>query len=404
MTYANVRLEPGALVPSLTKIKYTKWGLASFCRFDGRHLPVELEPDMNDSSETTTQNRARRAATVDLVVQIACLALLLYWAVILVRPFLTIMVWSIILAVVLYPLFDWMVRRLRMNRVTAALLITLICLVILLGPAAWLGLSLIETVRSLAERLGSGDIVLPPPPDSVKEWPFIGDNLYASWSLASTNLKAALVQIGPQFRSISGTLLELAGNAGISMLKFIVAVVISGFLLMPGPALVSSARLVFRRIAAGRGDEFVDLIGATIRNLARGVIGVSLLQALLAGVGLIVAGVPAAGFLSFLILVLGIVQIDALLIIVPLIVWSWIKFDVTTALLFSVYMVPVGLSNNLLRPFVMAHGLKTPMLVVLIGVIGGILTHGVIGLFVGPIVLAIAWELLREWTVEAADR
>lgn len=243
-----------------------------------------------------------------------------------------------------------------------------------------------------------------PLPNSVKDWPLIGDNLYASWSLASTNLKAALVQIGPQLRPISGTLLELAGNAGISMLKFIVAVAISGFLLLPGPHLVSSARLVFRRIAAGRGDEFVDLIGATIRNLARGVIGVSLLQALLAGVGLIVAGVPAAGFLSFLILVLGIIQIDALLIIVPLIVWGWLKFDVTTALIFSVYMIPVGLLNNLLRPFVMAHGLKTPMLVILIGVIGGILTHGVIGLFVGPIVLAIAWELLREWTVEAADR
>jgi predicted PurR-regulated permease PerM len=359
---------------------------------------------MNDSSEAIAQTRARRAAIVDLVVQIACLALLLYWAVILVKPFLTIMVWSIILAVVLYPLFDWMVRSLHINRVAAALLITLVCLVILFGPAAWLGLSLIETVRSLAERLGSGDIALPPPPDSVKDWPLIGDNLYASWSLASTNLKAALVQIGPQFRPISGTLLELAGNAGISMLKFIIAVVISGFLLLPGPQLVSSARLVFRRIAAGRGDEFVDLIGVTIRNLARGVIGVSLLQALLAGVGLIVAGFPAAGFLSFLILVLGIIQIDALLLIVPLIVWGWLKFDVTSALMFSVYMIPVGLLNNLLRPFVMAHGLKTPMLVILIGVIGGILTHGVIGLFVGPIVLAIAWELLREWTVEAADR
>jgi predicted PurR-regulated permease PerM len=151
-------------------------------------------------------------------------------------------------------------------------------------------------------------------------------------------------------------------------------------------------------MAASRGDEFVDLIGATIRNLARGVIGLSILQALLTGVGLIVAGIPAAGFLSFLVLFLGIVQIDALLIILPLIVWSWLTMDLIPALIFTAYMLPVGLLNNLLRPFVMARGLKTPTLIMFIGVIGGVLAHGLIGLFVGPIVLAIGWELLMAWT------
>lgn len=355
-------------------------------------------PELIDKFGPVAQMTARRAAILDLAIQFACLAILIYWTALLVKPFLTIIIWSIVLAVALYPLFAWTVSRMRMPCALAALAITILCLVILLGPATWLGLSLVDTVRSIGERLGAGDITVPPPPEAVKNWPLIGGNVYASWSLASTNLKAALVQIGPQLRPIGSTLLGLAGSAGISMLKFIVAVVISGFLLLPGPKLVESIRLVFRRIAARYGDEFVDLSGATIRNLARGVIGVSMLQALLSGIGFIAAGIPAAGFLSFLVLILGIIQIDALIIIIPLIVWSWMKMDTTTALLFSAYMVPVGLSNNLLRPFVMARGLRTPTLVIFIGMIGGILAHGVIGLFVGPIVLAIAWELLKAWT------
>ncbi len=358
---------------------------------------------VNDNFAKAFRATPGQTAIVDLAVQVASLALLAYWTFVLIEPFLTIIIWSVILAVVLQPSFQWMVERLHVSRALAALLLSILSLVVLLGPAGWLGLSLIETLRSIADRLASGDIAVPPPFEAVKDWPLIGDNVYAFWSLASTNLKAALAQVGPQLQPISGTLLGLAGNAGMSMLKFVIAAAISGFLLLPGPVLVKSARVVFRRIAARQGDDFVDLIGATIRNLARGVIGLSLLQALLAGIGLIYAHVPAAGFLSFLILLFGITQIDAFIVVIPLIVWSWIKLDTTTALIFSIYMAPVGLLNNLLRPFVMAHGLKTPMPVIFIGVIGGILAHGVIGVFVGPIILAIAWELLKAWIQKATE-
>jgi predicted PurR-regulated permease PerM len=341
---------------------------------------------------------ARRDVIVDLAIQIVCLALLAYWTTVLIQPFLTIFIWSVIFAVVLYPAFQWMVGRFRMPRLLAALLITAFSLLVLLGPAAWLGLSLIESLRSIAARLDAGNILVPPPPAAIKDWPLIGGNVHSFWSLASTNLKAALVQIGPQLRPFSSKLLEFASSTALSMLKFVAAVLVSGFLLLPGPALVGAARVTFRRIAARRGDEFVDLIGATIRNLARGVIGVSLLQALLAGIGFLVVGIPTAGLLSFLILLLGITQIDAAVVTIPLLIWSWLTMDTTAALLFTIYMVPVTVLNNFLRPFVMAHGLKTPTSVIFVGVIGGLLAHGLIGVFIGPIVLAIAWELLRAWT------
>lgn len=342
-----------------------------------------------------------RNAVVDLVVQLVSIALLAYWAAILVKPFVTIIAWSIILAIVLFPAFNWMVGRLHLPRLLAALIITVFCLLVLFGPAAWLGLSLAGSLQSIAKRLAAGDIAVPPPPDAVKDWLFVGHEVHALWELASTNLKDLLTEMGPQLRSLSTVLLALAKNTAISMLNFVAAVLISGFVLSPGPELVGSARAVFRKIAATRGDEFVDLIGATIRSLARAVIGLSLLQALLAGVGFMIAGVPAAGLLSFLILLLGIIQIDAAVVTIPVLIWSWLKMDTTAALFFTIYIVPVTFLNNFLRPFVMARGLKTPTLVVFVGMIGGLFAHGLIGLFIGPVVLAIAWELPKAWTSRA---
>jgi predicted PurR-regulated permease PerM len=318
--------------------------------------------------------------------------------VVLIEPFLTIGIWSIILAVVLYPFFAWMVKTLHLPGAVAALLLTALGLAVLLGPAAVLGVSLVDTVGKIAVAIRDGAVTVPAPPDAVKDWPLVGDTIYDTWSLASTNLGAALTQIVPALKPYSSTLLGFAGSTSIGMVKFVTAVVISGFLLVPAPALVGSARSIFLRISAVRGNQFVDLIGATIRNLARGLIGLSLLQALLAGIGFLIAGVPAAGFFSFLILVLGIVQIDAAIVAIPLMVWAWLKLSTTAALIFTIYMIPVSLLNNFLRPFVMAHGLKTPMIVIFVGVLGGILANGVIGLFIGPVVLAIAWEVIKAWT------
>ena len=149
-----------------------------------------------------------------------------------------------------------------------------------------------------------------------------------------------------------------------------------------------------------RGEELVDQAGATIRAVSRGVIGISVLQALLAGIGLMVAGVPQASLITFAVLILGIIQIGPTIVIVPVIIWSWLTMETTSALLFTIYMVPVNLLDNLLRPLVMGRGLKTPILVILIGVIGGTLAYGITGLFLGPIVLAVIWELIVEWIKE----
>ena len=350
-----------------------------------------------DDDNSSPRLSASNEELVVLAIRIACLALLGYWSLILITPFLTIIVWSVIITVALYPIFAWLADRLHGHRALAAIAMTVFTFLVMLGPVTWLALSLAQTVRTLIARFGDGSVTIPPPSAAVQAWPLVGEKIFELWQLASTNLRAVVIEAAPHLKPLGTSLLNAAGSVGINLLKFIVALVIAGFLLIPGPSLIHSIKNVLGRVAAGRGEEFVDLAGATIRNVSRGIIGIAILQALFAGVGLLFAGVPAAGLFSFLVLLLGIIQIGPSLILVPLIIWSWFAMDMTTAFLFTLYMVPVNLLDNILRPLV-AKGLSTPMPVILIGVLGGTLVHGMIGLCVGPIVLSIAWQLLVVWT------
>ena len=234
----------------------------------------------------------------------------------------------------------------------------------------------------------------------MKDWPLIGNPIYQFWDLASTNFRAALAKIMPQLKPLGSSLLRIGADTGLGIIKFLASIIVAGFLFSPAPMLVDAIKKFSHRLNSERGEEFVNQAGATIRAVSRGVIGVSVLQALLAGIGLMVAGVPHASLITFAVLIFAIVQIGPSIILIPVIIWSWTVMETTSALLFSVYMVPVNLLDNFLRPVVMGRGLKTPMLVILIGVIGGTLAYGIIGLFLGPIVLAVVWELFVTWISE----
>jgi predicted PurR-regulated permease PerM len=338
---------------------------------------------------------ALSAEAVDIAIRVGLLALLAYWSWAIIAPFLTILVWSAILAVALYPLFDRLKKWL--NRPTfAATLVTLLCVFLVLAPVVWLGFGLLNGVEFLSNRLEAG-ISIPLPPESVKAWPLIGEQAYRLWTRAVTDIGAQLAQLAPVLKPVSLWLLELASNVLVGLLKFLLSIIVAGFLFCPGPKLVKALAQVMEHILQSRGTEMVQLAGATIRNVSRGVIGVALLQSLFAGAGFLVAGVPAAGLLSFATLVLGIVQIGPAILFLPIIVWSWMTMDTAYAFMFTAYMVPVGLIDNFLRPILMARGLATPMPLIIIGVIGGTIAYGIVGLFFGPIVLSVAWELAVAW-------
>ena len=339
-------------------------------------------------------------SNIDIAIRIGLLALIGYLSWKVIGPFLTVALWSAILAVALYPLFDWLVRQLG-NRRLAATLITLLCLTIVVGPLTWLGFVLIGDVGYLVRTLDAGLLSIPLPAESVKSWPLIGERVHQLWSLAASNMKALLTELAPTLKPVGGKLLEITQGVVLGLLEFVAAIVIAGFLYTPGPRLVESIRIFLRRIIVShRDEEIVQLAGSTIRNVSHGVVGVALVQSFLAGVGFLVAGIPAAGLLTFLVLLLGIVQVGPTLLIIPIVIWSWMTMEAKSALLFTAYMVPVNLVDNVLRPIVMARGLTTPMPVILIGVMGGLIAYGLAGIFVGPIILAVAWALIVAWVHE----
>jgi len=348
-----------------------------------------------------TESDGLTATWIELAIRLAVLSLLVYLAFILIRPFITIAIWSVVLTVALYPGYDRMVGWLGGRRRLAAVLLTVIGLLVLLGPATWLVLSLIDSLSSLSERLDLAHLTVPTPPASVKEWPLVGPPIYQFWDLASTNLQAAVVKIAPQLRSVGSGLLTIAAGAGTGALQFLIALILAGFLFPPAPALANAAVRFSRRLASGQGETFVQIGVATIRAVARGVIGVAALQSFLIGIGLVIAGVPGASLITLAALLLGIIQIGPTLVVIPVIIWAWFAMDTVPALLFTVYMIPVNLIDNVLRPLLMGRGLDTPIVVILIGLIGGTLSLGLTGLFLGPIVLAVIWELVVAWIRES---
>lgn len=356
---------------------------------------------MTTDGTAATPSRPYERQIIDIAIRLVIVGLLIFWALKIIGPFVLIVLWGAILAVTLYPVYTWLAPKI--GKTISAFIITVIGLGVLIGPVSLLGSIFVEDLQEIAQRFINGEIQVPPPNDGVKSWPVVGEDLYAFWSLASTNLDAALARVGPQLKTLGGTLISMVAGVGLGLLQFAVSIIIAGFLFTPAESINRSTNAFARRITPSHGEEFVSLSIAAIRNVARGVIGVSLLQATLVGIGLIVADVPGAGLIAFAVLLLGIIQIAPGLPVFGAIIWAWMNMETGSALLFTLYMVPVSLSDNFLKPIVMAAGLTTPMLVVFIGAIGGTVAHGLIGLFIGPIVLAVAYELLIAWVRSNTD-
>jgi len=334
---------------------------------------------------------------IQLVIRLGLLALLVLWTYVLIRPFVPILAWSVVFAVALNPAFRWLAKLLGGRPKVAATILTGISLATIIGPAAWLGLGAVDGIKDFAGQLTAGEVLVPSPPAAIKSWPLVGPQLFELWDQASTNLRSVLRAVAPYLKPFAAPLLGLAGDAGVGTIKFLFSVVVAGFIFPYGTQLVSAGRGFLSRIVPEQSEHFLDLAGATIRAVSQGVIGVAIIQSLLAGVGFKLAGIPIAGLLALLVLLLSIVQIGAAVIMLPVIVWIWTDKDLTTALLLTLFLGLVSILDNVLKPLVMGRGLTTPTLVILVGVIGGTLAHGIVGLFVGPIILSVAWELTVAW-------
>lgn len=351
-------------------------------------------PIVGDNAE---QTQISIEARVSDLVKLGIIGLFGYWSFRLVAPFALIVIWSAILAVALHPLFERLCRSLGNRSVLAATMIVIACLVLITAPLALVTLTFTETIQAVISRLTSENFSLPSAPKGLRDLPLLGEQLYRGWNQVAHNLTDTLLKFQDPLLELAGLIIAKLASIGGGVLSFVVSIILSGVFLTMSPRLAIATRALADRIAGEKGVGFAQLAGKTVRNVSRGVIGVALLQTLLCGLCFMLFDVPARGALVFIVFVLCLMQLGPGLVIVPLIIWGWLYWPAFIALTFTVVGIPIMLIDNVLKPILMARGLTTPMPVILIGVIGGTLSHGLLGLFLGPVVLSVFYELLRAW-------
>jgi predicted PurR-regulated permease PerM len=341
--------------------------------------------------------------SIEIAIRLAVVALLAVWCFQIFRPFLLPMIWGMIIAVALAKPFGQLVGLVGGRRGIAAAIFTLAAIVLIVLPTFRIADSVVRSSVDLAQQMEAETLQVPPARESVRDWPLIGNRLYDSWNLAATNLDAAVARFTPQLRTAGGWVIaKIRGLLG-AILHTIIALIIAGFMLTYSQAGERAARGVMGRIGGERGEGIVQITGATIRSVALGVLGVALIQAAMGGIAMFLVHVPGWGVWTILILILAVMQLPPILVLGPVIFWVFSAVDSTMiAIVFTVWSLFVSVSDTFLKPLFLGRGLSIPMPVILIGAIGGLILYGIIGLFVGAVVLAIGYELFQAWMVEGA--
>jgi predicted PurR-regulated permease PerM len=270
---------------------------------------------------------------------------------------------------------------------------------VILIPTIIAAISAASGIPAFVSAIQDGSFEVRPPPASLEGIPVAGPKLHAAWAQAANDFPAFLKEHGQQVKGLSRWLLVQAGSTFMMVLLLILAVILAAVCLAYAKGLRAFFAAVFARITGTRhqGEHIMDIISATVRSVANGVIGVAFVQALLVGIGFFVAGVPGAGILSLIVFMLGIVQVPVIIIVLPAIIWAFSAMGTTAAIIFTVWSLLAGLSDAVLKPMLIGHGLEVPMPIILLGVIGGVMAYGLIGLFFGAVILAVGYVLFYEW-------
>jgi len=335
--------------------------------------------------------------SIEAAIRIGILALLFLWSLNIVRPFLEPVAWGIIIAVAIMPLHAKFAKMLGGRNKLAATLITLIALTMMIIPTIQFFGEVVEDGRALAAGLEEGTLVVPPAPEKVRSWPVIGEPLADVWTEASEDLQGTLKKYQSQVAAIGSRLAGAMGGLAMTVLQFVISFIIAGVFLVSADSSKVAAISVATRLAGDQGAAFVRLSELTIRSVAQGVLGIAVIQALMSGVGLALAGVPGAGLWALIVLFLAIIQLPPLLVMGPAIVYVFGHASTTVAVIFMVYGIIVSGSDAVLKPLLLGRGVDVPMLVVLLGAIGGMMMSGIIGLFLGAVVLSLFYQLLVAW-------
>jgi predicted PurR-regulated permease PerM len=345
-------------------------------------------------------NQTAKFPLMDTILRIVVLFVLLAWCIGIILPFVEPVIWGAIIAIAMYPFFVMLKRWVGHRNTLAGVLLTLLILVLLLLPTAWVIRSLVEGIQSLLIQFRSQTLVIPPPAPSVAGWPLIGKPISEIWLLASQSLESVITTYREPLAKLGISLLGPLGGFGKSLVMFFVSVIIAGVFLIKADASADFVRKLIRRLVGERSDEIIGVAGVTIKNVAKGILGVAFFQFVTAGMVFLLAHVPLAGLWAFAVLVFAILQLPSFIVIVPVIIYLFSVKELMPAILWTIPLLAIALSDNVLKPLLMGKGSTVPMLVIFLGAIGGFILSGLIGLFTGAIVLSVGYNLMVHWISE----
>jgi predicted PurR-regulated permease PerM len=348
-------------------------------------------------------NRTVETPLIDTILKIVILFLLIAWCIGIILPFIQPVIGGAIIAIALYPFFARVKRWLGDRNMIAGVLLTLLLLVILLLPAAWLIKSMVEGIQSLVTQFRNQTLIIPPPDPSVAGWPLIGKAISKQWLLASQNVEAVIITYREPLSKLGITILGEVGGFGTSLILLFLSVIIAGAFLIKADALADFVRKLIHRLAGEKSDEIIHIAGVSIKNVAKGILGVAFFQFIAAGTVFMLAKVPFAGLWALAVLVLAILQLPAVIVILPVIIYLFSVKELLSAILWGIALVVIGASDNVLKPLLMGKGSPVPMLVIFIGAIGGFIFSNFTGLFTGAIVLSVGYNLIVHWIDEGQN-
>lgn len=364
---------------------------------------VNKDTIMDDKVNETVQDKAFTRRSIDTAIKLGAITFVLMSCLQIIYPFILPIAWGAILAIALYPLFTKLSSTLGGRRSLAAGFIAIIGIALLVGPTFKFSLSAIESVKQVSTELKTGALVIPAPSEAVKEWPLVGDDIHSLWHDASENLQGFAEKHAEEIKSFSTKALGAVAGIGGVILHFILSLIIAAIFMVTAPSCFRGCNTVARRLMDEDGEKAIETSVATIRSVAVGILGIAITQALFSGIGMLFTDIPAAGVWVLAVLLLAIVQLPPLIILGPISAYYFSVADMTPAIIFLVWNLIISSSDAFLKPLFLGRGMETPMLVILLGAIGGMITSGIIGLFVGAVTLALGYELMQMWLAKAKD-
>ncbi len=340
---------------------------------------------------------------MDHAIKTGMIALLAFACFKIAAPFISPIVWGGIIAIGMYPIHYWLQEKSGMSSRWTATILTLVMLATLITPTIILTGALLKNAQTLSGQLANDQFEIPPPVDGVADWPLIGKKLEPLWQKAHQDPQAVMGQFAPQLKTVAKKIVSVAAGASLGILIFIFSIIIAGVFMASAKGAKEAVVAIFTRLAGDRGLELTDLSLVTVKSVITGILGIALIQSMLAGLGFVVMDIPAAGIITVVCLVCAVVQIDMLLILIPLSIYSFTTADTGAAVMFSAWNLAVGLSNNILKPILLAKGVDAPMSIIFIGAIGGLMLSGIIGLFVGAVVLVLGYTLFATWLQQTSE-